>query len=214
MLEPVDAIDRATARALACTPLDLRLRRAADMLLAGFVLLLTGPLMLLVALLVRLDSRGPALFRQDRVGLDGRIFTLLKFRSMHVEAAPAASGCAPPCERPVTRVGMLVRRARIDELPQVFNVLRGEMSVIGPRAEQPLFLAHWVDAIPNYRDRLCVKPGVTGWAQVHLADGPSYEDALTKLSFDLHYIRHRNIAMDGRILLALGRMILFDDSSR
>jgi lipopolysaccharide/colanic/teichoic acid biosynthesis glycosyltransferase len=200
MLEPVDAIDRATARALACTPLELRLRRAADMLLAGFVLLLTGPLMLLVALLVRLDSRGPALFRQDRVGLDGRIFTLLKFRSMHVEAAPAASGCAPPCERPVTRVGMLVRRARIDELPQVFNVLRGEMSVIGPRAEQPLFLAHWVDAIPNYRDRL--------------ADGPSYEDALTKLSFDLHYIRHRNIAMDGRILLALGRMILFDDSSR
>jgi lipopolysaccharide/colanic/teichoic acid biosynthesis glycosyltransferase len=210
--EPVAALDRATARALSCKPGESVMRRAGDVLIAGLCLLLTGPLMALVAVLVRLDSRGPALYRQDRVGLDGRIFTLLKFRSMQVEGAPG--GCSLPDGRRITRVGMLIRRTRIDELPQVFNVLRGEMSVIGPRAEQPHFLAHWIDAIPHYRDRLSVKPGVTGWAQVHLADGPTYEDACTKLSFDLHYIRHRTVEMDLRILLALGRMILFDDSAR
>lgn len=188
--------------------------RSSDVVISTGLLLLTLPLMLLVALLVRVESPGPILYRQERIGLGGRPFTLLKFRSMGTDAEARGPAWATQCDPRVTRVGSFMRRTRIDELPQLLNVLRGQMSFIGPRPERPHFVEQLAEAIPHYRERARVKPGLTGWAQVNFPYGASVEDARVKLSYDLYYVRYRSLLLDLSILFATIRVILFQEGSR
>jgi sugar transferase (PEP-CTERM system associated) len=167
--------------------------------LIGFTL--AAPIMLLTACAIRLDSPGPALYRQERVGENGRIFTLCKFRSMRIDAEQGTPIWARDRDHRVTRVGRFIRFSRLDELPQFWNVLRGEMSFVGPRPERPFFVRQLAEAIPFYQARHAVKPGVTGWAQVRYRYGCSVEDALEKLRYDLYYIKHLSLVFDLTILV-------------
>ena len=188
------------------------LSRTGDIVISLAFLVLTLPLMLLVALAVRLS--GPVLYRQERVGLGGRPFTLLKFRSMRVDAEARGPAWATQRDPRVTRVGSFLRRTRIDELPQLINVLQGTMSFIGPRPERPHFVEQLSQAIPHYQERARVKPGLTGWAQVNFPYGASVEDARVKLSYDLYYVKHRGVLLDLAILFSTVRVILFQEGAR
>jgi exopolysaccharide biosynthesis polyprenyl glycosylphosphotransferase len=185
------------------------IRRARDIAGSLLLLVLTLPMLLLVACLIKLDSRGPVLYRQDRVGLHGRVFSLLKFRSMRVDAEAGGPCWAAERDPRGTRIGALIRRCRIDELPQLVNVLRGEMSLVGPRPERPYFVQHLARVIPNYNERTNVRPGITGWAQVNYPYGASVEDARIKLTYDLHYLRNQSLMFDNRILAATIKVVLF-----
>ena len=190
------------------------INRVGDVLLSLALLIVTLPLILLVAGLVRADSPGPVLYRQERVGLGGRRFVLLKFRSMICNAEERGPAWAQQRDPRVTRIGSIMRRTRIDELPQLLNVLRGEMSFIGPRPERPHFVAQLAEVIPYYGERSRVKPGLTGWAQVNYPYGASVEDARAKLSYDLYYVRYRSVLLDLSILFATVRVILFQEGAR
>lgn len=202
------------ARGLSCTRLEAALRRFGEIVLSLALLLLTLPLLLLTALLIKLDSPGPVLYRQERIGLHGKPFTLCKLRSMRVDAEAGGPAWAMRRDSRVTRVGAFIRLTRIDELPQLVNVLRGEMSFIGPRPERPNFVRQLGELIPFYNDRALVKPGVTGWAQVNYPYGASVEDARQKLSYDLYYVKHRSLLFDAVIILATIRVILFQEGAR
>jgi sugar transferase (PEP-CTERM system associated) len=202
------------ADGLSCSRLEMAARRAGDILVSLMLMVATLPVMGLTALLIRLDSPGPVLYRQERVGLHGRVFTLLKFRSMRQDAEARGPAWAAQHDPRVTRVGAFIRRTRIDELPQLINVLKGEMGFVGPRPERPHFVDQLAEVIPFYRDRACVKPGITGWAQVNYPYGASIEDARQKLSYDLYYVKHRNLFLDVLILFATVRVILFQEGAR
>jgi sugar transferase (PEP-CTERM system associated) len=176
-------------------------KRLMDVLAATIGLLIAAPIMLVVALLVRLTSAGPALYHQRRVGQHGRVFTVHKFRSMRqdAEAATGAVWAVSNDDR-VTPIGRFLRKTRLDELPQLWNVLRGEMSLVGPRPERPEFVDDLSRQIPFYRQRHVVKPGVTGWAQVCYQYGASVGDALEKLQYELYYIKNMSLALDLFIL--------------
>lgn len=190
-------------------------KRAIDILASVVLLILTLPLMLGVSILVRLETSGPALYRQDRVGLHGKIFTLFKFRSMRVDAEAGGKPVWAARRDPrVTRIGAIIRQTRIDELPQLLNVLRGEMSLTGPRPERPLFVEQLETVIPFYAVRNYVKPGITGWAQVNYPYGASVEDAREKLSYDLYYVKNRGLILDLLILISTVRVILFREGAR
>jgi exopolysaccharide biosynthesis polyprenyl glycosylphosphotransferase len=204
-----DRLDAAPASRL--EPL---LIRATDIALSIGLLAFTLPLMLLVSALIKLDSPGPVLYRQERVGLHGKTFTLLKFRSMKTNAEARGPAWAQRRDPRVTRVGSVMRRTRIDELPQLLNVLRGEMAFIGPRPERPHFVEQLASLIPYYRERGRVKPGLTGWAQVNYPYGASVEDARAKLSYDLFYVQNRGLLLDLSILCATVRVILFQEGAR
>jgi sugar transferase (PEP-CTERM system associated) len=172
-------------------------KRVLDVGLAALGLLLALPIMLLVAVAVRLTSRGPALYHQERVGQYGRVFVLHKFRSMLVDAERDTGAVwAQSNDTRVTPIGGFLRRSRLDELPQLWNVLRGDMSLVGPRPERPEFVSSLTREIPYYGQRHSVRPGLTGWAQVRYAYGASVEDALEKLQHDLFYIKNRTLALD------------------
>jgi len=202
------------ADGLTCSRLEMVGRRIGDILVSLLLLVATLPVMALTALLIRLDSPGPVLYRQERVGLHGRVFTLLKFRSMRQDAEARGPAWAAQQDPRVTRVGAFIRRTRIDELPQLMNVLKGEMGFVGPRPERSHFVDQLAEVIPFYRDRACVKPGITGWAQVNYPYGASIEDARQKLSYDLYYVKHRNLFLDVLILFATVRVILFQEGAR
>ncbi|HUB46658.1 MAG TPA: exopolysaccharide biosynthesis polyprenyl glycosylphosphotransferase [Acetobacteraceae bacterium] len=190
-------------------------KRGLDIAVSLTLLVMALPVMLIAALAIKLESPGPVLYRQQRVGLYGTPFTLLKFRSMRVDAE--ASGNPRWAQRRdprVTRVGRFIRPLRIDELPQLINVLLGEMSMIGPRPERPHFVRHLADVIPLYRQRSYVKPGVTGWAQVNYPYGASVEDAREKLAYDLYYIKNRSLLLDLLILFATVRVVLYREGAR
>jgi sugar transferase (PEP-CTERM system associated) len=176
-------------------------KRALDVALALAGLVVGAPVLLTAAAAVKLTSRGPALYRQDRVGLNGRIFTIYKLRTMR---ADAEAGTGPIWsalnDRRITPVGRFLRQTRIDELPQLWNVLRGDMSVIGPRPERPEFVTQLTAAIPFFSQRHVVKPGITGWAQVHHAYAASIEDTVEKLQYDLYYIKNLSLWLDVLIL--------------
>ncbi len=162
---------------------------------------LTLPLMLLAAAAVKLTSRGPALYRQSRVGQNGALFTLYKFRSMYVDAEAKTGAVWATRDDPrVTPLGRWLRKLRIDELPQMWNVLRGEMSVVGPRPERPEFVKVLSEKIPYYRQRHCVKPGITGWAQINHKYGDTLEDSIIKLEYDLYYIKHISVSLDAYVI--------------
>jgi sugar transferase (PEP-CTERM system associated) len=190
-------------------------KRCFDIVLAFVLLLFTLPLMLLTAVLIVLDSKGPVFYRQDRVGLNGRAFLVIKFRSMRVDAEEEGTPqWAAQGDSRVTRVGVLIRKLRIDELPQLLNVLRGEMSLVGPRPERPCFVEDFTRQIPFYAERHCVKPGITGWAQVNYPYGASLEDARNKLAYDLYYVKNRGLFLDLIVVLQTVRVILFADGAR
>jgi exopolysaccharide biosynthesis polyprenyl glycosylphosphotransferase len=172
--------------------------RLLDLCGAGLLLVLSAPVMLLAALAIRITSPGPALYRQQRVGTGGREFTIYKFRSMRVdaEADTGAVWATPGRDARVTAVGAFLRRSRVDELPQLWNVIRGDMSLVGPRPERPEFVKGLTEQIPFYGQRHALRPGLTGWAQVRYAYGASVEDAMEKLQYDLYYIKNRSLALN------------------
>jgi exopolysaccharide biosynthesis polyprenyl glycosylphosphotransferase len=175
----------------------------------------TLPVMLMAAVAIKSEDGGPVLFRQVRVGLGGKLFTLYKFRSMCMNAEQdAVPVWAAEKDPRITRVGSIIRRFRIDELPQFYNVLRGDMSLIGPRPERPYFVQQLAESVPNYQARHAVKPGITGWAQISFQYGASFEDACEKTAYDLYYVRHRSILLDLLILVGTVRVILWPHGVR
>jgi len=190
-------------------------KRGLDIAVSLSLLVLTLPVMLMVVLLIKLESAGPVLYRQQRVGLHGQAFTLLKFRSMTVDAeAGGKPRWAQHGDPRITRVGRFIRPLRIDELPQLLNVLLGEMSMVGPRPERPHFVRQLSQVIPLYPQRAYVKPGLTGWAQVNYPYGASVEDAREKLAYDLYYVKNRGVLLDLLILFATVRVILSREGAR
>ena len=180
----------------------LAAKRAFDVALAGIGLIVGAPLMLLVTAAIKLTSRGPALYHQERVGLNGATFMVHKFRTMRPDAEAATGPVWSTLQDArVTPIGGFLRRTRLDELPQLWNVLRGDMSFVGPRPERPTFVAELTEKIPFYGQRHVVKPGITGWAQVRYTYGASVEDAVEKLQYDLYYIKNLSFALDLVIVL-------------
>jgi sugar transferase (PEP-CTERM system associated) len=196
------------------TRLYRRARRLLDFALAIIIGMLAAPLMLLTALAIKLDSRGPIFYLQERVGLHNAIFRIVKFRSMRVDAEANGPVWAVQSDSRVTRVGRWIRKLRIDELPQLINIIRGEMSLIGPRPERPVFIKQLELQIPYYSERHLVKPGLTGWAQVRYPYGASIEDAREKHKYDLYYIKNQSPMLDLLILLETARIVLFGRFSR
>jgi sugar transferase (PEP-CTERM system associated) len=185
-------------------------KRAVSILASSIILLLFSPALLLVMIAIRLDSKGPIFFRQERVGQNGRSFTLWKFRSMYVNAerdsGPVWSAGA--ADKRVTRVGKFMRRTRLDELPQLFNVLAGDMSMVGPRPERPHFVQQLAETIPFYQLRHVVKPGLTGWAQINYGYANSFEHTVEKLQYDLFYIKNMSCILDAMILFETIKTVL------
>ncbi|WP_417463518.1 TIGR03013 family XrtA/PEP-CTERM system glycosyltransferase [Kordiimonas sp.] len=190
-------------------------KRLLDISVSLLLLIITLPLMLIAAILVKATSRGPIFYRQQRVGLNGEYFDLLKFRSMKVDAeAEGAPQWAQKNDPRVTLIGGFLRKSRIDELPQVINVLSGVMSFVGPRPERPYFVDQLVQEIPLYRERHCVKPGITGWAQIQYPYGASVADAKRKLEYDLYYIKNYSLFLDLLIILQTVRVVIFPSGAR
>lgn len=178
------------------------LKRALDALLAGAALAVLSPFLLLIVLAIRLDSRGATLVRQARVGRNGRTFTLYKFRTMVPDAEPPGTAVWAEQDDPrITRIGRALRRSKLDEVPQFWNVLRGEMSLVGPRPERPEIVSALQTSIPFYGLRHVVRPGMTGWAAVNFGYGRSVNDALVKLQYDLYYIKRQSLSLDVLILV-------------
>jgi exopolysaccharide biosynthesis polyprenyl glycosylphosphotransferase len=188
---------------------DVDLQLAYSLLIAGAAAIVLAPVMLAIAIAVKSTSKGPVLYRQTRVGRGGRTFTLYKFRSMRADAEAASGAVWASKDDPrVTGVGRWLRRLRLDELPQFFNVLRGEMSMVGPRPERPEFVARLSEAIPFYPQRHCVRPGLTGWAQINHKYGDTVADAGLKLEYDLYYIKNLSPAFDFFIMFHTAKTVL------
>ena len=192
-----------------------RIKRLIDFASSTLLLIVSAPVMLLTAIAIKLESRGPVFFRQERVGKDGEVFLAFKFRSMK-ESAEDEEGAVWAAEDDprVTKVGRVIRFLRIDELPQILNVFRAEMSLIGPRPERPEFVRELEAGIPFYGIRHAVRPGITGWAQVKYGYGASVEDALKKLEYDLFYLKNMSILLDIKILLKTIGVVLFGQGAR
>jgi sugar transferase (PEP-CTERM system associated) len=197
-------------------PLRLFSSRTMDLIAGLGVLALSLPLMLLTLIAIKIEDgwRAPALYSQARVGLGGRTFNVLKFRSMRQDAELGGAQWAQRKDPRVTRVGAIIRKLRVDELPQVINVLRGHMSFVGPRPERPEFVAHLAEKIPYYVQRHCVKPGITGWAQLCYPYGSSEQDALEKLQYDLYYIKNNSLLFDLAILVQTAEVVLLGKGAR
>jgi lipopolysaccharide/colanic/teichoic acid biosynthesis glycosyltransferase len=185
------------------------LKRGLDVTLAGALFVLTAPLVLLTMALVKLTSRGPALYTQTRVGLGGRPFTIYKIRTM-VHQCENLTGArwAVPGDNRVTAVGRFLRKAHLDELPQLWNVLLGDMSLVGPRPERPEFVPRLAQAVPHYHARLLVRPGVTGLAQVQLPPDTDLASVRRKLAYDVYYVQHAGLLLDVRLLAGTGLKLL------
>lgn len=197
------------------TPSVRIIRRTADMVFATIGILLALPIMPFIALAVRLDSPGPVFFKQLRVGESDRNFWIYKFRTMRQDAETKTGAVWAVVSDPrITKVGKFLRKSRLDEIPQLFNVFMGNMSFVGPRPERPEFVKMLEQEVPYYGNRHCIKPGVTGWAQVRYHYGASVEDALAKLRYDLFYIKNYTITMDIIILIETVRVVLFGRGSR
>jgi len=190
-------------------------KRLFDIIVSLLILALTAPLIVLTALAIVLESKGPAFFRQRRVGLYGQVFNVVKLRSMRLDAEVGGKAVWAQKDDPrVTRVGRFIRKVRIDELPQAWSVLKGEMSFVGPRPERPQFVADLEARLPYYAERHVVKPGITGWAQINYPYGASIEDSREKLEFDLYYAKNYTPFLDLLILLQTARVILWPEGAR
>jgi sugar transferase (PEP-CTERM system associated) len=189
-------------------------KRAFDVVSSTLLLVMASPLMLLTALAIKLEGPGPVFYQQERVGLRGRGFQCIKFRSMRTDAEKdGVARWATKNDNRITRVGAFIRKTRIDELPQLISVLKGEMSMVGPRPERPSFVAQLREQIPYYDLRHTVKPGLTGWAQVRYAYGASLEDAKRKHQFDLYYVKNNSLLLDLMILIETVSVVLFREGA-
>ena len=188
--------------------------RLLDIVGGVALLLLAWPFMIAVAVAIWLEDGSPVLYRQTRVGLLGRPFELLKFRSMTKQAEAGGAQWAQKGDTRVTKTGAVIRKLRLDELPQVFNIIRGQMSLVGPRPERPEFVESLAESIPYYHERHCVKPGLTGWAQLQYPYGASQKDALEKLRYDLYYVKNQSLLLDLIILLQTAEVVIWQKGSR
>jgi sugar transferase (PEP-CTERM system associated) len=189
-------------------------KRVFDIAVSLLLLLVFGPVILVTALIVKLESKGPAFYRQRRVGLYGQLFDVIKIRSMRQDAEVGGKAVWAQKDDPrVTRIGRFIRKTRIDELPQAWSVLKGEMSFVGPRPERPQFVADLEARLPYYAERHVVKPGITGWAQINYPYGASVEDAREKLEFDLYYAKNYSTFLDILILLQTARVVLWPEGA-
>ncbi|MCX7771056.1 MAG: TIGR03013 family PEP-CTERM/XrtA system glycosyltransferase [Proteobacteria bacterium] len=193
---------------------NMKVKRILDIIFSILGLLASLIITIPVAILIKIESRGPVFYRQRRVGLNNRIFECIKFRSMTVHAEKNGAVWASKNDNRVTRVGKVIRKLRIDEIPQMWNVLKGDMSFIGPRPERPEFVELLEKKIPYYNLRHSVKPGITGWAQVCYPYGASEEDALEKLKYDLYYIKNLSLFLDFQILLKTAKVVLLGQGAR
>jgi sugar transferase (PEP-CTERM system associated) len=191
-----------------------QIKRLLDFVVSALLLLVSAPLLAVTALAIRLDSPGPVLYRQDRVGRAGKIFRVFKFRSMTMNAERQGAQWAQKDDPRVTRVGRWIRLFRIDELPQIFNIFLGDMSLVGPRPERPEFIKELEAALPYYSARHSVRPGITGWAQVNFPYGASIEDALRKLEYDLYYVKNMSVLLDLKIIFRTVGVVLMGDGAR
>lgn len=171
--------------------------------------ILSLPIVIVTAILIKLESRGPIFYKQERVGKNGRTFVLAKFRSMRVDAEQDGPVWASKSDSRTTRVGRVIRKIRVDEIPQFWNILKGEMSFVGPRPERPHFVAQLAEEIPFYEQRHLIAPGLTGWAQIKYPYGASIEDARQKLQYDLFYIKNHSLVLDAYIMFDTIKIILF-----
>lgn len=185
-----------------------KMKRAFDIVFSIIILVIALPLLALLALLIKGDGRGPILYSQKRIGRLGQEFTIWKLRTMIHNAEKNGAVWAKKNDPRITRVGRFLRRVRLDELPQLINILKGDMSFVGPRAERPEFTAKLEKKIPFYKQRLLIKPGLTGWSQINFPYGASVQDAREKLQYDLYYIKHRSLLLDFSIILKTVRIVL------
>lgn len=186
-------------------------KRIIDFILSFTGFILTLPIVLLFVLLIKVESKGPAFFYQERVGLNGRYFNVIKLRSMYIDAEKNGAQWAEKNDPRVTNVGRFIRKTRIDELPQLLNVLMGDMSLIGPRPERPIFTAQFNEKIPGFVNRLQVKPGITGWAQIHGGYDISPKE---KFHLDCYYINNMSIILDVKILLKTIKVCITGNGAR
>jgi exopolysaccharide biosynthesis polyprenyl glycosylphosphotransferase len=213
-------LGRLDSRALRESPLvrqticGAKVKRCFDIGLSGLLILFAGPVLIAAAAAIKLDSPGPVLFRQTRVGHAGKLFSVLKLRTMTVDAEAEGAVWARSRDKRVTRVGAFLRRTRIDEIPQAFNVFYGSMSFVGPRPERPEFTGLLAEAIPHYGERHLVKPGLTGWAQVNYPYGASVKDAAEKLRYDLYYVKNFSLLLDAFIVIKTLKVALSGDGAR
>ena len=184
------------------------LLRVASTLVAAIGLILFLPFFPFVVLLVRLSSAGPVFFRQERVGLNGKIFNVYKFRTMVVDAEAQGAQWAQKNDPRVTKVGQFMRKTRLDEVPQLWNVLRGDMSFVGPRPERPEFVSWLAKELPFYEVRNMIRPGLTGWAQIRYGYGATLEESREKLAFDLYYVKHQTLGLDLLIMFETIKTII------
>jgi exopolysaccharide biosynthesis polyprenyl glycosylphosphotransferase len=189
-------------------------KRVVDLAIAAIIMVLLSPLFLIIALAIFIESGAPVLFRQHRVGLNARTFEILKFRSMRHDAEPAEAVWASRDDVRITKVGKILRRYRLDEFPQLVNVLRGDMSLVGPRPERPEFVEMLGKQIPFYHERHTLRPGLTGWAQIRYQYGSSVGDAKTKLEYELFYIKHLSLFRDLTIIFRTIQVVLSGKGSR
>ena len=186
-------------------------QRTLDIILALIGLLVGLPLIIIFGLLIKLEDKGPMTYKQERVGKDGKVFYIYKLRSMRTDAEKFGAQWATKNDPRITRVGNIIRKTRIDELPQLFNIFKGDMSIIGPRPERPSFTIEFNENIPGFVNRLAIKPGLTGWAQVNGGYEMTPEE---KLKADIYYIKHRSFLMDMNILLKTVKVVLTGEGAR
>jgi len=186
----------------------------ADIFLASFGLFLSFPIMLVTAMVIKLDSKGPVFYQQERIGRGNSVFKIIKFRSMKTTAEADGPVWAAKDDSRITRIGRIIRKLRVDEIPQFLNILRGEMTFIGPRPERPEFVQWLEREIPYYSQRHLVKPGLTGWAQINYPYGGSLEESKEKLEYDLYYIKNQTPVLDAVILLETAKTIIFGKGAR
>jgi exopolysaccharide biosynthesis polyprenyl glycosylphosphotransferase len=191
------------------TMVDLVLKRTLDIVASATMLFLTAPFLLVAAAAVRLQDGGPAFYRQERVTRGGRVFRILKLRTMTQNAERHGAVWAQAGDPRVTRIGRFLRRTRLDELPQLINILKGDMSFVGPRPERPEFVAELAAKLPLYNERHLVRAGLTGWAQINYPYGASLDDARSKLSYDLYYVKNFSVLFDVLIILQTLRVVLW-----
>lgn len=187
------------------------IKRIFEIVFSIAFLIVTFPVLLLIAIAIKLESKGPIFYRQERVGLHGKTFYVLKLRSMYTDAEKNGPQWAEKNDPRVTRVGRFIRKTRIDEIPQLINILRGDMSLIGPRPERPVFTERFAREIPGFKNRLTVKPGLTGWAQVN---GGYDATPREKFEMDMYYIRNQSLALDMKILLRTVWVVLSGNGAR
>ena len=214
LVEKMDPSELFFSDGFTLSRLSYALKRILDISLSIFGLTLTLPVTLLSILIIKLESPGPVFYFQERVGKKGAIFKVIKFRSMKQDAEKDGAVWAMENDSRVTRFGSFIRKVRIDELPQMWNVLKGEMSFVGPRPERPVFVDQLTESIPYYAIRHYIKPGITGWAQVCYPYGASEKDALRKLEYDLYYMKNISIFMDLVVIMQTVKTVIFRVGSR